>query len=138
MSDHITEPVEEQGASATAVAEKPVIAAKDRELEMYRTLLEPPKEYRNGFTWTTVAGAFFVGLLMMPGTIFLSLMTGGGINASWVTLIIFSEISRRALKTLNTQELVVLLYVAGAMSAGAMIAGVGGGPVVELIYRQFF
>ncbi|MHB9024598.1 MAG: peptide transporter [Armatimonadota bacterium] len=139
MSENTSQPVEEQGTAAAAVADAPVqVAAKDRELEMYRTLLETPKEYRNGFTWTAVAGAFFVGLLMMPGTIFLSLMTGGGINASWVTLIIFSEISRRALKTLNTQELVVLLYVAGAMSAGVMIAGVGGGPIVELIYRQFF
>ena len=95
----------------------------------YRSLLETPKKFNNGFTWTVVAGAFFCGLLMMPGTIYLSLMTGGGITANWVTLIIFSEVSRRAMKTLNTQELVVLLYVAGAMSLG--------GPFMDLIYRQY-
>ncbi len=33
------------------------------------------------------------------------------------------------MKTLNTQELVVLLYVAGAMSLG--------GPFMDLIYRQY-
>ena len=102
----------------------------ERELDLYRSLMEPAKEFKNGFTWTTVAGAIFCGLLMMPGTIFLSLITGGTINASWVTLIIFSEISRRALKTLNTQELVVLLYVAGSMALG--------GPCADLIFRQYF
>jgi len=104
-------------------------ASRDEELELYRSLLEPPKEFRNGFTWTAVAGAFFCGLLMMPGAIYLSLMTGGGITANWVTLIIFTEVSRRAMKTLNTQELVVLLYVAGSMSMG--------GPFMDLIYRQY-
>jgi MFS family permease len=68
---------------------------------------------------------------MMPGSIYLSLMTGNTIgSASWVTVIIFSEISRRALKTLNTQELVVLLYVAGAMATGGAFA--------DLMFRQYF
>jgi hypothetical protein len=101
----------------------------DKELEQFRSIIEEPKEFKNGFTWVAVAGAFFCGLLMMPGTIYLSLMTGGGIAASWVTLIIFSEITRRALKTLRRQELVVLLSVAGTMSTG--------GPILELIWRQY-
>ena len=108
----------------------PPAAGGDQELELYRSLMAPPKEYKNGFTWTVVAGAFFCGLLMMPGTIYLSLMTGGSISANWVTLIIFSEISRRALKNLEQQELVVLLSVAGAMSLG--------GPFAALIVRQYF
>ena len=103
---------------------------RDSELEIYRSLLKSPTEFKNGFTWTAVAGALFCGLLMMPGSIYLSLITGGAINASWVTLIIFSEVSRRALKTLSTQELVVLLYVAGAMATG--------GPIADLIFRQYF
>ncbi len=101
----------------------------DKELELYRSLLEEPTEFKNGFTWVTVAGAFFCGLLMMPGTIYLSLITGGGIAASWVTLIIFSEVTRRAMKSLSRQELVVLLSVAGVMSTG--------GPVADLIWRQY-
>ena len=104
--------------------------AADQELEMYRSILETPTEFKNGFTWIAVAGAFFCGLLMMPGAIYLGLITGGGIAAAWVTLIIFSEVSRRAMRTLSKQELVILLAVAGAMA--------GGGPFAGLIWRQYF
>lgn len=120
----------EGGIVPTAVEQAEAPRHRDKELEMYRSLLKPPTEYKNGFTWTVVAGAIFCGLLMMPGSIYLSLITGGAINAAWVTLIIFAEISRRALKSLNTQELVVLLSVAGTMSLG--------GPFADLIYRQYF
>jgi len=104
--------------------------ALDSELEIYRSVLETPSEFQNGFTWVALAGALFCGLLMMPGAIYLSLMTGGGIAAAWVTLIIFSEVSRRAMRTMSKQELVILLVVAGAMA--------GGGPIGQLIWRQFF
>ena len=107
---------------------KPVVL--DKELEIYRSVLETPTEFKNGFTWVAVAGAFFCGLLMMPGAIYLSLMTGGGIAAAWVTLIIFSEVSRRAMRTLSQQELVILLTVAGAMAVG--------GPFAQLVWRQYF
>ena len=112
------------------MAEKRKDSGLDKELEMYRSVLETPTEFREGFTWIAVAGAFFCGLLMMPGAIYLSLMTGGGIAAAWVTLIIFSEVSRRAMRTMSKQELVILLVVAGAMA--------GGGPAADLIWRQYF
>ena len=102
----------------------------DRDLELYRSVVQPPSAFKNGFTWVTVAGALFCGLLMMPGAIYLGLMTGGGLAAAWVTLIIFSEISRRAMRTLSQQELVILLVVAGAMA--------GGGPMAALVWRQYF
>ena len=109
-------------------AKKPVVL--DKELEIYRSVLETPTEFKNGFTWVAVAGAFFCGLLMMPGAIYLGLMTGGGIAAAWVTLIIFSEVSRRAMRTLSQQELVILLTVAGSMAVG--------GPFAQLVWRQYF
>lgn len=106
--------------------------AQDKELELYRTILEEPTEYEDGFTWTTVLGALFCGVLMLPGAIYLNLLNGGGFGAaSWVTLIIFSEISRRALKTMNRQEVVLLLGVAGAMMAAH--GGVFGG----FVYRAY-
>ena len=105
-------------------------ASTDPELEVYRSVLETPTEFKNGFTWVTVAGAFFCGLLMMPGAIYLSLITGGGLAAAWVTLIIFSEVSRRAMRAMSKQELVILLAVAGAMA--------GGGPIAQLVWRQYF
>jgi hypothetical protein len=108
--------------------QRPVVL--DKELEVYRSVLETPKEFKNGFTWVAVAGAFFCGLLMMPASIYLGLMTGGGIAAAWVTLIIFSEVSRRAMRTLSQQELVILLTVAGGMAVG--------GPFAQLVWRQFF
>lgn len=129
----VNEPVADEvegGIVPAAIEQSATPAHRDKELELYRSLLKPPSEYKNGFTWTVVAGAIFCGLLMMPGSIYLSLITGGAIQASWVTVIIFTEISRRALKTLSTQELVVLLSVAGAMSLG--------GPFADLIYRQYF
>jgi hypothetical protein len=90
--------------------------ARDQELELYRSILEEPTEYKDGFTWTTMLGALFCGVLMLPGAIYLGLINGGGMGAApWVTLIIFSEVSRRAMKSLNRQEVVLLLAVAGAM-----------------------
>ncbi len=101
----------------------------DSELEAYRSIVTAPTEFRSGFSGVAVAGAIFCGLIMMPGAIYLSLMTGGGVAAAWVTLIIFSEISRRAMRTLSQQELVILLGVAGAMA--------GGGPFAGFVFRQY-
>ena len=104
----------------------------DKELEEYRNLLETPTEFRDGFSWVTVAGALFCGLLMFPGAIYLGLLSGAGMNsaATWVTVIVFSEITRRALRSMSKQEMVILLMVASSMIAG-------GGPFGDLIYRQF-
>jgi hypothetical protein len=40
--------------------------------------LAVPREFKDGFGWTTVLGVFFCGLVMMPGGIYLGLMTGLG------------------------------------------------------------
>ncbi|OPZ28393.1 MAG: hypothetical protein BWZ02_01320 [Lentisphaerae bacterium ADurb.BinA184] len=103
----------------------------DKELEQYRNLLETPTEYKDGFGWSTVVGILFCGLIMLPGSIYLSLMTGGGMGsaATWVTLILFSEVARRALKPMSKQNLVVLLYAVGIIMSG--------GPIGEFVYRAF-
>ncbi len=107
------------------------VAAEDAELELYRGIMEQPGTYEEGFTITSVVGALFCGVVMVPGSIYLFLLSGGGMNvaASWVTLILFAEIARRSVTSLRKQEMIILLGVAGAMS--------GGGPMGELIYRQF-
>ncbi len=112
-------------------------APLDADLERYRTLLETPSEFREGFNWTTIAGIIFCGLVMLPGSIYLGLMTGGSMGAAavWVTVILFSEISRRALKTMSKQELVVLLHAAGIMIAGT--AMFPGGPFGQFVYRAY-
>jgi len=106
--------------------------SEDSELAKYRDLLETPKEFKDGFGWSTVIGILFCGLIMMPGSIYLGLMTGGsmGAAATWVTVILFSEVARRAMKTMSKQNLVVLLYAAGGIMAGQ---GLFGG----VVYRAY-
>lgn len=107
------------------------------EVEEYRRLVEPPTEFKEGFGWTTVLGIFFCGLVMMPGGIYLGLMTGAGIGsaASWVTVILFMEIARRALKPLSKQNLVLLLHAATVMMASNLLFP--GGPFGQLVYRAY-
>jgi hypothetical protein len=109
----------------------------DQELERYRSLLEIPEEIKDGFGWTTVIGIFFCGLVMMPGGIYLGLMTGGnlGAAAAWVTVILFMEISRRALRPLGRHNLVVLLHAAHVMMVGSAL--LPGGPMAQLVYRAY-
>jgi len=113
------------------------MAKLDRELETYRDLLKPPGTYDEGFGWTTVAGIFFCGLIMMPGAIYLGLMTGGsmGSAATWVTVILFGELSRRALRAMSRANLVVLLHAAGIMMAGNALFP--GGPFGGVVYRAY-
>jgi hypothetical protein len=107
------------------------------EVDEYRKLVEPPAEFKDGFGWTTVLGIFFCGLVMMPGGIYLGLMTGAGIGsaASWVTVILFMEIARRALKPLSKQNLVLLLHAATVMMASNLLFP--GGPFGQLVYRAY-
>jgi hypothetical protein len=109
----------------------------DKEIEQYRSLLETPDTFEDGFGWTTVAGIFFCGLVMMPGGIYLGLMTGYGLGqaASWVTVILFSEVARRALKTMSKQNLVILLHAAHVMMAGSVLFP--GGPLGHLVFRAY-
>lgn len=97
---------------------------RDQDLQQYRDVLETPKLFTDGFGWSTVTGVLFCGLIMMPGSIYLGLMSGGnmGAAATWVTVILFTEVMRRALKTPTRQELVVLLYAAGGMASGGVFA----------------
>lgn len=109
----------------------------DKDLELYRSLLEMPTEYKDGFGWSTIVGIMFCGLLMMPGGIYLGLMTGQGIGsaASWVTVILFMEIARRAMKPMSKQNLVVLLHAASVMMMGNLLFP--GGPMGQLVFRAY-
>ena len=119
------------------MSSSPAKPEREGELEEYRKLVEPPTEFKDGFGWTTVLGIFFCGLVMMPGGIYLGLMTGAGIGsaASWVTVILFMEIARRALKPLSKQNLVLLLHAATVMMASNLLFP--GGPFGQLVYRAY-
>ena len=85
--------------------------AQFEEIEEYRALLEPPKQYEEAFNLKTIIGAIFVSVIMVPGNIYLNLMVGGGIGAAaeWVTIILFLELSKRSFTTLKRQEIYLLL-----------------------------
>ena len=104
----------------------------DAELETYRTLIEPPRRFTEGFGPPAMIGAVFCGLLMVPGAIYLQLMVGQsmGAAATWVTVILFMEVARRSLRRMGQAEVVILLMVAGAMVGSTGYFG-------ELIWRQF-
>lgn len=110
---------------------------QDKEVEQYRSLLETPEDFQQGFGWTTITGIFFCGLVMMPGSIYLGLMTGGNLGgaASWVTVILFMEVARRALEPLSRGSLVTLLHAARVMMAGHVLFP--GGPFGHVVYRAY-
>lgn len=95
----------------------------------------PPRNtgepFVDGFNWKTVIGAFFVGCVMMPAGIYISLFSGQGLGdaAQWVTIILFAELARRSLKSLKKQEMYVLYHVASIMAGGGALAG--------LIWNQY-
>lgn len=112
------------------------LVVQDAELEAFRNLMEPPSTFENGFTWPAFFGALFVALVMVPGSMYMSLIAGAGIGpaAQWVTLILFIEVARRANKVLKKAEIFTLFYLAGAIIGGA--GGFGGG--LALLWNQFY
>ncbi len=103
------------------------------DLEEYRRLLEVPTEFEDGFNLRTVLGALFVGFVMMPASIYLSLVAGANLGgaAQWTTLILFAEVAKRTYTVLRKQEVFILFYMAGGLAAA------GGGPFGGMIWNQY-
>jgi len=104
----------------------------DRELEEFRLAMEVPSTFEEGFKWSSLLGALFVALLMVPGAIYMGLLAGHqqiGEASRWVTVILFIEVARRAHRHLKRAEIFVLFFMAGA----AM-----GMPFSGLLWNQFF
>ena len=74
------------------------------------------RTFESGLTLKVFLGALFVGLLMMPGSIYLTLVAGqsGAGAAPWVAVILFTELARRSFTTARRQELYMLLGLTGA------------------------
>ena len=104
----------------------------DKELEEVRQVMEVPSTFEDGFNWTSLLGAVFVALLMVPGAIYMGLLAGIdsiGSASQWVTVILFIEVAKRAQKNLKRAEIFVLFFMAGS----AM-----GLPFNGLLWNQFF
>ena len=84
--------------------------------------------FEPGFNAKTLWAALFVGFVMLPGAIYLGLVTGMSMagGAEWVTLILFIEMAKRTFVYLRTQEIIILYWVAGGL---VMMGGkLGTGP----------
>jgi len=105
-------------------------AADDPELKEFRELMVAPDHWEDGFGIKSMIGGLFVGLIMTPASMYMSLVTGRDIGgaAQWVTVILFIEVARRAFTTLKRPEIYVLYYMAGA----SLVGGEGG-----LLWNQF-
>ncbi len=111
------------------------------ELKKADYLQEP---FEEGFNIKTILAAFFIGIVMMPGTIYLGLMIGAGIGgaAQWVTLILFMEITKRSLTKMTKQEIYIIYCLAGSLIAPGLVLGAAtltlqGGAFSELIWNQY-
>ncbi len=102
---------------------------EDREFKQFRDLMQRPDTFQDGINWGTAIMALFVGLLMTPTQLYMQLVAGieMGPAAQWVTVILYVEVARRAMKTLKRPEIFVLFYMCGA------VVHAGGG----LLWQQF-
>ncbi|MCK5850318.1 MAG: peptide transporter [Kiritimatiellae bacterium] len=102
----------------------------DKELEEFRSQMEVPSTFEEGFTWTSLVAALFIAMLMVPGAMYMRLLAGIGVGpaAQWVTVILFIEVARRAHKHLPRAEVFVLFYMASAVVAQ---------PFSGLLFNQF-
>lgn len=104
----------------------------DKELELYRNLMTVPGAFTEGFNWSSLIGAVFIALVMVPGAMYMNYVagsTGVGSAAQWVMVILFIEIAKRTHRTLPKAQIFVLFYMTGAAMAT---------PFAGLLWNQFF
>src|SRR5205823_10203011 len=97
----------------------------------FRELMAPPDHWDDGFGLKAMIGGLFVGLIMTPASMYMSLVIGPndmGPAAQWVTIILFIEVARRSFTVLSRPEIFVLYYMAGAVIAA---------PGTGLLWNQF-
>jgi hypothetical protein len=119
------------------------MAATNHSEENYQ-LVSEGTPYESGFNIKTVWASLFVGFIMLPGAIYLGLVTGQSMAGAseWVTIILFLEILKRAFIKLKTQEIIIIYWVAGGLISIGVKLGTGailfGGPFAGPIWDQYF
>lgn len=116
------------------------MAYHDKEIELYRGLMEQPESFTDGFDSRSLAGAVFVGFVMLPGAIYLGLVAGISLGAAaeWVTIILFAEIARRSFVRLNRAQIYILYYIAAGLTAMYGGQALSGGAFAQAIWWQYF
>jgi len=105
---------------------------------------EITEKFEEGFNFRTVLAALFIGFIMLPGSIYLGLITGGGLGgaAQWVTVILLVEIAKRSFVQLKKQEIYIVYILASSLVSAGLIIGTGflvlqGGAFSDLIWKQY-
>lgn len=108
---------------------------EDKELQQYRDLMQVPDTFEEGFGPKMLVAALFLGFLMVPGSIYLTLFMGAGLGpaARWVTVILFAEVAKRSMKGLKKQEIYLLFYMTGIAIGGQL----HGGILSRLLWSQY-
>lgn len=98
-----------------------------------------PKEFREGFTPRTFLGAVFIGVIMIPGSIYLALMMGQSLGSAgqWTTIILITEVARRSFTKMTRQELYMIYYMAGSLLYGGGVLALAGGAFAYFIWNAY-
>ncbi len=113
------------------------------DLEQYEAIMPEGASFEDGFNLKTIWATLFVGIVMLPGAIYLGLVTGQSMAGAseWVTIILFLEIAKRSFVRLKTQELIIIYWVAAGLLGLGVRLGSGahmyGGPFGGLIWDQY-
>ncbi len=107
----------------------------DKEIQEYRDLVPVPDQFEDAFGPKMIVAALFLGLIMVPGSIYLTLFMGAGLGpaAQWVTVILFAEVAKRSMKSLRQQEIFLLYYMTGIALSGQL----QGGILSQLLWNQY-
>jgi len=110
--------------------------------EVYQPEIE--ESFQEGFNRKTVFAALFIGFIMLPGSIYLGLITGAGLGgaAQWVTVILLVEIAKRSFVQLKRQEIYIVYMIARSLVAAGLVLGAAslvlqGGAFSDLIWKQY-
>ena len=115
----------------------------EEDLAEYEEIMPEEAPFEEGFGWKTIWATLFVGVIMLPGAIYLGLVTGQSMAGAseWVTIILFLEIAKRSFVRLKTQEILIIYWVAAGLLGIGVRLGSGahtyGGPFGGLIWDQY-
>lgn len=127
-------------ARKSTADQQPPEKGVDKEFQAFRDAMQPPGEFKEGFSVASFIGALFIGAIMVPGAIYMTLLAGESIGpaAQWVTLILFLEVARRANQDIPNAQIFTLFYLSGALMATASgsLGDFHGG--LQSLYFQFF
>ena len=113
------------------------------DLTEYEQIMPEDAPFEDGFGLKTIWAILFVGIVMLPGAIYLGLVTGQSMAGAseWVTIILFLEIAKRSFVRLRTQEILIIYWVAAGLLGIGVKLGTGahlyGGPFGGLIWDQY-